>query len=56
MKLRDFLHKTCVIIPLLNGVTVCGARGPRARRTGYFQHAVLYTIVKDSAQYGWKNL
>ena len=48
MKLRDFLHRTCVIIPLSNGVTVCGARGPRARCTGYFQHMVLYTIVKYS--------
>ena len=28
MKLYDFLHRTCVIIPLSNGVKVCGARGP----------------------------
>ena len=56
MKLRDFLHRTCVIIPLSNGVMVCGARGPRARCAGYFQHIVLYTIVKYSIQYGWKNL
>ena len=33
---------------------ICGARGPRARSTGYFQHMVLYTIVKYSVQYGWK--
>ena len=56
MKLHDFLHRTCVIIPLSNGVTVCGARGLRARCAGYFQHVVLYTIVKYSVQYGWKNL
>ena len=29
-------------------------RGPRARCAGYFQHMVLYTIVKYSVQYGWK--
>ena len=54
MKLHDFLHRTCVIIPLSNGVTVCGTRGPCARCTGYFQHVVLYTIVKYSVHYGWK--
>ena len=27
MKLHDFLHRTCIIIPLSNGVTVCGAQG-----------------------------
>ena len=56
MKLQDFLHRTCVIIPLSNGATVCGAQGLRARCAGYFQHMVLYTIVKYSVQYGWKNL
>ena len=56
MKLHDFLHRTCVIIPLSNGAMVCGGRGPCARRAGYFQHVVLYTIVKYSVQYGWKNL
>ena len=55
MKLRDFLHRTCVIIPLSNSVTVCSAQGPCARCAGYFQHVVLYTIVKYSIQYGWKN-
>ena len=25
MKLHDFLRITCIIIPLYNGVTVCGA-------------------------------
>ena len=54
MKLHNFLHRTCVIIPLLNSVTVCGERGPCARCAGYFQHVVLYTIVKYSVQYGWK--
>ena len=54
MKFYNFLHRTCVIIPLSNGVTVCGARGPRARCAGYFQHMVLYTMVKYSVQYGWK--
>jgi hypothetical protein len=29
MKLQDFLHRTCLIIPLLNSITVCGARGPQ---------------------------
>ena len=33
---------------------VCGVRGPRAHFAGYFQHVVLYTIVKYSVQYGWK--
>ena len=56
MKLHDFLHRTCVIIPLSNSVTVCGAQGPHARCSGYFQHMVLYTIVKYSIQYGLKNL
>ena len=56
IKLHDFLHRTCVIIPLLNGVMVCGAQGPHARCTGYFQHVVLYTLAKCSVQYGWKNL
>ena len=56
MKLRDFLHRTCIIIPLSNSVMVCGARGPRVRCAGYFQHVVLYTVVKYSAQYGQKNL
>ena len=57
MKLRDFLHRTCVIIPLSNGVMVCGAEGPRARCAGYFQHnRHEYTIGKYSVQYGWKNL
>ena len=56
MKLRDFLHRTCVIIPLSNGVMVCGAQGPRARCAGYFQHLVLYTIVKYSIQHVWKKL
>ena len=56
MKLHDFLRRTCVIIPLLNGITVCGTRGPRARCAGYFQHMVLYTIVKYSIQYSLKNL
>ena len=54
MKLRDFLHRTCIIIPLSNAVTVCGAQGPHARCAGYFQHVVLYTIVKYRVQYGWK--
>ena len=54
MKLCDFLHRTCVIIPLSNAVMVCGARGPCASCAGYFQHMVLYTIVKYSIQYGWK--
>ena len=54
MKLHYFLHRTCVIIPLLNSVTVCGTRGPCARCSGYFQHMVLYVIVKYSVQYGWK--
>ena len=40
--------------PLSNGATVCGVRGPRARCAEYFQHVVLYTIVKYSAQYGWE--
>ena len=48
MKLHNFLHRTCVIIPPSNGVTVCGARGPHACCAGYFQHVVLYTIVKYS--------
>ena len=52
MKLHNFLHRTCIIIPLSNGVMVCGVRGPRVRCTGYFQHLVLYTIVKYSVQYG----
>ena len=52
MKLHDFLHRICVIIPLSNDATVCGIRGPCARCTGYFQHVVLYTIVKYSIQYG----
>ena len=56
MKLHDFLHRTCVIITLSNGATVCGVRGLCAHCTGYFQHEVLYTIVKYSIQYGWKNL
>ena len=43
MKLYDFLHRTCIIIPLLNGVIVCGTQGPRARCAGCFQHIVLYT-------------
>ena len=30
MKLHNFLHRTCVIIPLSNGVEVCGTQGPRA--------------------------
>ena len=54
--MHDFLHRTCVIIPLSNGVTVCGARGPHACCAGYFQHMVLHIIVKYSVQYGWKNL
>ena len=45
MNLHEFLHRTCVIIPLSNGVTVCGTRGPRAHCAGYCQHMVLYTIV-----------
>ena len=40
MKLHDFLHRACIIIPLSNGVTVCGAQGPHARCAGYFQHMV----------------
>ena len=36
MKLHDFLHRTCVVIPLSNGVTVCGARGPCVRYAGYY--------------------
>ena len=55
MKLHDFLHRTCVIIPLSNGATICGMRGPCARCAGYFRHMVLYTVVKYSVQYGWKN-
>ena len=31
-------------------------RGPCARCAGYFQHVVLYTIVKYSVQYGWKKI
>jgi hypothetical protein len=46
MKLHDYLQRPCVIIPLSNGITVCGARGPRVRCARYFQHMVLYTIVK----------
>ena len=56
MKLHNILHRTCVIIPLSNGVTVCGERGPCVRCAGYFQHVVLYTIVKYSVQYGWKKI
>ena len=56
MELRDVLHRTCVIIPLSNGVTVCCARGSSALCAGYFQHVVLYTIVKYSVQYGWKKI
>ena len=48
MKLHNFLYRTCIIIPLSNSVMVCGARGPRACCAGYFQHMVLYTIVKYS--------
>ena len=51
MKLHHFLHRTWVIIPLSNGVTVCGARGPCAGCAGYFQHMVLYTIVKDEGHF-----
>ena len=54
MKLHNFLHRTCVIITLSNGFTVCGERGPCVCCTGYFQHMVLYTIVKYSVQNGWK--
>ena len=54
MKLHDFSHRTCVIIPFSNGVMVCGAWGPRAHCAGYFQHVVLYTIVKYSVQYDGK--
>ena len=50
MKLHNALHRTCVIIPLLNGVKVCGVRSPRARCAGYFQYVVLYTIVKYSTE------
>ena len=56
MKLQDFVHRTCVIIPLSNSVMVCGARGPRVPWAGYFQHVVLHTIIKYSIQYGWENL
>ena len=54
MKLHNFLHRTCVIIPLSNGATVCGVRGPCSCCAGYFQHVVLYTIIKYSVQYGRK--
>ena len=54
MKLHDVLHRTCVIIPLSNGATVCGVQGPPARCAGYFQHMLLYIIVKYSVQYEWK--
>ena len=56
MKLYDFSHRIRVIIPLSNGVTVYSARGPRAPCAEYFQHMVLYTIVKYGVQYGLKNL
>ena len=52
MKLQDFLRRICIIIPLSNGVTVCGARDPRVHCAGYFQHMVLYAIVKYSVQNG----
>ena len=31
-------------------------QGPCAHCAGYFQHMVLYTIVKYSVQYGWKKI
>ena len=54
MKLHNFLHRACEIIPLSSGATVCSARGPSVRCAGYFQHVVLYTIVKYSIQCGIK--